>query len=321
MKQLKLFSIVIVGIMVTSLGAVIALTATPADAKWSGTWETLGPATGKLTSNAAVCSWSSGRYDVFARGDNGHLKHLWYPSTANPSKWSNWEDLGGGLASAPAAVSWGSGRIDVFVQGTDGYLWHKWYNGAWSGWENLGVPVTSAPAVSSWGAGRLDVFARAGGGSLYHKWYNGAWVGWENLGGKLTSAPAAVSWGPGKIDVLVQGTDGSLPLYHKWYTGGVWSSGPTGGWEKLGGKLTSAPAVSSWGYSRLDVFVRGTGENPHLYHKWFTSAWYAGWEDIGGTGTGGWAPAAISSLQGQQRIDVFVVDQYTGICLRTYWTP
>ncbi|WP_279401472.1 hypothetical protein [Piscibacillus salipiscarius] len=39
-----------------------------------------------------------------------------------------------------------------------------------------------------------------------------------------------------------------------------WSS-----WENLGGRLTSAPAVSSWQANRLDVFARG--QNQDLIHN------------------------------------------------------
>ena len=85
---------------------------------WSG-WESLG---GVLTSGPGVCSWSSGRLDVFVRGTDNALWHKWFSNG-----WSGWESLGGVLTSDPAAVSWGPNRIDVFVRGTDNALWHKWF--------------------------------------------------------------------------------------------------------------------------------------------------------------------------------------------------
>jgi hypothetical protein len=36
-------------------------------------------------------------------------------------------------------------------------------------------------------------------------------------------------------------------------------------WEQLGGILTEAPAVSSWGPNRLDVFA--LGQNKALWHR------------------------------------------------------
>ena len=251
--------------------------------RWSG-WESLG---GVLTSGPGVCSWASGRLDVFVRGTDNALWHKWYSGG-----WSGWESLGGVITSDPAAVSWGPNRIDVFARGTDNALWHKWWNGAaWSGWESLGGVLTSGPAVCSWASGRLDVFVRGTDNALWHKWYSGGWSGWESLGGVLTSDPAAVSWSSGRIDVFVRGTDNAL--WHKWYSGG-WS-----GWESLGGVLTSSPGVSSWASGRLDVFVRGTDNA--MWRKWYSGGW-SGWESLGGVLTS--APDAVS--WGANRIDTFV---------------
>ena len=130
--------------------------------RWSG-WESLG---GILTSGPGVCSWASGRLDVFVRGTDNALWHKWYSNG-----WSGWESLGGILTSDPVAVSWSSGRIDVFVRGTDNALWHKWFSNGWSGWESLGGVLTSDPDAVSWSANRIDVFARGTDNALWHKWW------------------------------------------------------------------------------------------------------------------------------------------------------
>ena len=91
---------------------------TPPSAGWSN-WEDLG---GVLTSAPAVASWQPNRLDVFARGQNQAVWHLWWDGR----RWSNWEDLGGIILSAPAAVSWGQNRIDIFGVGQNRALWHKW---------------------------------------------------------------------------------------------------------------------------------------------------------------------------------------------------
>jgi subtilisin family serine protease len=72
-------------------------------------------------------------------------------------------------------------------------------------------------------------------------------------------------------------------------------------WESLGGQLTSAPSVSSWGAGRLDVFAKGV--NNDLQHKWFDASQgkWSGWESLGGQLTS--APAVSS--WGAGRIDVF----------------
>ncbi|MBN2006364.1 MAG: hypothetical protein JXA21_23630 [Anaerolineae bacterium] len=76
---------------------------------------------------------------------------------------------------------------------------------------------------------------------------------------------------------------------------GSWSD-----WEKLGGKYTYGPTVSSWGTNRLDVFVRGT--NTHMMHRWWDGSNWSNWQDLGGELAD--APACIS--WGANRIDCFV---------------
>jgi hypothetical protein len=251
---------------------------------WSG-WESLG---GLLGSGPSVASWSSGRLDVFARGNDGTLIHKWYDA----GSWHGWESLGGNLTSDPSAVSWASGRLDVFARGPANDLIHKWYGAnGWSGWESLGGILADAPGVASWAAGRLDVFVRGGDNALWHRWYDGSWAGWENLGGIITSAPGAASMSAGRVDVFARG--GDRALWHRWYDVGGWAA-----WEPLGGILASEPDASSWGTGRLDVFIRGT--DGALWHDTYAAnAW--SWEYLGGSLSSG--PGAVS--WGSGRIDVF----------------
>lgn len=81
-------------------------------------------------------------------------------------------------------------------------------------------------------------------------------------------------------------------------TGPAWSD-----WEDLGGHLASAPAVSSWGIDRLDVF--GKSKDGSLLHKWWDGMEWSEWEDLGGNLAS--APGAVS--WGPDRIDVFAVGQ------------
>ena len=66
-----------------------------------------------------------------------------------------------------------------------------------------------------------------------------------------------------QVDVYVRGGDNAL--HHKWYSNG-WS-----GWEWLGGELTSAPAVESWGPGRIDIFYRGPDTT--LRRSWWNNGW------------------------------------------------
>ena len=124
---------------------------------WSQ-WEDLG---GMLTSAPTVASWSPNRLDVFARGLNQALWHIYW----NGARWSAWENLGGVLLSAPAAVSWGPNRIDVFTRGRNQALYIYWDGVRWSAWEDLGG-ITSDPTAASWGINRLDVLQGTESGTM-----------------------------------------------------------------------------------------------------------------------------------------------------------
>ena len=80
---------------------------------WDGTsWKGFESLGGVIQGAPAICSWASGRLDIFAVGTAHHLFHKWYQGG-----WSGWEDLGGLLSSEPCAVSWGPNRIDIFARG------------------------------------------------------------------------------------------------------------------------------------------------------------------------------------------------------------
>jgi Repeat of unknown function (DUF346) len=72
------------------------------------------------------------------------------------------------------------------------------------------------------------------------------------------------------------------------------------GWECLGGVLTSAPAVASWGANRLDVFVSGTDNG--IWHKWYDGTKWRGFEPLAGLSASG--PGAMG--RAPNLIDVFV---------------
>jgi len=78
---------------------------------WSG-WASLG---GALTSGPGVASWGPGRLDVFVRGSDNGLWHMWWDGGV----YHSWESLGGVLTTDPECISWGAGRIDCFVSSTD----------------------------------------------------------------------------------------------------------------------------------------------------------------------------------------------------------
>ena len=174
----------------------------------------------------------------------------------------------------------------------------------WSQWESI-FPrdVVSGPAAASQVPGRLDVVANSVDGLGVWLWWDGsAWQA-RRYDQSMQASPALVSRGPDSLDAFFQGTFnpmlGGTYLNHTWWTS-------TYSWMGASfsiGQTVSAPAVASWGLSRLDVFTR-TADN-QLQHLWNSAAqqhestWAkevlaASIQDV---------PAAVS--WGLNRIDVF----------------
>jgi hypothetical protein len=155
----------------------------------------------------------------------------------------------GPVSIRPPAVSIKGGRIDQFVDETSsGTMQHRVFqNGAWSATENIGVVVSgSAPASVSWDANRIDIVTVTFRSALYHKWCNG-------------------DCSPGNA---------------------VWPAQ----WEDLSGNANAqfsyAPALSSWGTGRLDVFaVRGQNVLHRVYdlgkHLGPNGSDWTDWNDLG----------------------------------------
>jgi hypothetical protein len=78
-------------------------------------------------------------------------------------------------------------------------------------------------------------------------------------------------------------------------TGPQWSE-----WENLGGSLTSAPSVASWGANRLDVFAQAPGQTM-LHQAYDGTTWYAP-ADLGPAIVD--APGAVA--WGPDRLDILV---------------
>lgn len=90
-------------------------------------------------------------------------------------------------------------------------------------------------------------------------------------------------------------------LLHRSFSNGRW-----GGWENLGGTITSAPAAVYRAPNRIDVFVRGaTGE---LVQRARRNGLWGGWVNLGGSLAS--APAAV--VVGRNEIELFArgIDGY-----------
>lgn len=184
---------------------------------WVG-WENLGGVIAgdhpQLAGPAAV-AWDQNRLDVFVRGTDSAIWHLYW----NGSGWSSWEWLGGPFSFGAGVSSWGPNRLDVFTRGTDSALWHRYLGGgSWSGWETLGGNSGSRPDAVSWAFNRIDAFVKGSSGDpgLYHRYWSGSWSTWEDLNTMwIGSAPAVSSWGLLRLDVFARGLNGAL--WHRWH--------------------------------------------------------------------------------------------------------
>jgi hypothetical protein len=163
-----------------------------------------------------VISWGSGRLDLFIRGNDNAIWHMYYSNG-----WSGWESLGASIISDPSATTPNSNRIDLFGTGTDNNIWHKYWSPS-TGWTNWspdlgavpgGLASGSSPAASlwRWNAGSIEVYARGQDGAIYSNYFDGSnWGGWSSHGGVLTSNATAISRGPDVIDMFAIGTNGQL---------------------------------------------------------------------------------------------------------------
>ncbi|MGH4016268.1 MAG: hypothetical protein ACRDSL_20565 [Pseudonocardiaceae bacterium] len=74
-------------------------------------WEHLG---GSLTIPPTVVTWGKYHLDVFSRGTDGHLHHIWWNPESGWSPQAAWEDMRGVLGDSLAAVAWSRDRLGVF---------------------------------------------------------------------------------------------------------------------------------------------------------------------------------------------------------------
>lgn len=195
----------------------------------------------------------------------------------------------------------------IFVKGSDGALWVTHWGGmSWSTPTSLGGQLTSDPTATlanapSGGLG-LCVAVRGTDGALWMRETQdggATWSSWQSLGGQLLAGtgPGAGRWlnasGSHAYAWYVTGTNHAL---YGWNLCG-------GGWESLGGYLTSSPAAASTVSTASNVFVRGS--DGALWTRSTTNggaSWNA-WASLGGQLASGTGPAACAY---GSRIDAFV---------------
>jgi MYXO-CTERM domain-containing protein len=181
-----------------------------------------------------VGSDAGNRLDIFARGADNSLQHIWWNNA-----WGPWESLGGDLTSNPSVISWGPNRLDIFARGNDQGIAHiAWTGTNWGAWDALGGELTSDPAVVAWAPDRLDMFARGADATLQHDYWTGsAWGTWETHDAQISCAgdPAGIiDFCPPPPPTSGGGTGGTTA------SGGAGNAAGTG-WSGTGGALSPKP--------------------------------------------------------------------------------
>jgi hypothetical protein len=193
----------------------------PDSTGWRG-WQPIGAPNGIwLGGSMAAVAQTSGKINLFVRGNDHRLWQTWYDNGG----WHSWNYVDGpsSYSSSPSAISWGSGHMDVF-ETRYGQLWHAWYGADSTGWRGeqpIGAPngvfLVGAPATVVQASGKINVFARGTDGRLWQTWYSdGTWHSWNYVDGPSSnsSAPSAFSWSDGQMDIYeVRGG----VLWHTWY--------------------------------------------------------------------------------------------------------
>ena len=139
---------------------------------------------------STVARNADGRLEVFARGGDGALWHMW--QTAPNNGWTGWSSLGGWIddAGRRAERGWPAGD---FRARRGQALWHMWQtapNNGWSGWASLGgwIDLLACWPECRWQAGDLRARRRR---RLCHMWQtapNNGWSDWASLGGWIDLA-------------------------------------------------------------------------------------------------------------------------------------
>lgn len=159
-----------------------------------------------------------------------------------------------------------NGYVDVFITGTDHRLRGMQINWTFPPFmHDMGGYLTSSPVAVQglWQTGTpfYSIFARGQDNAIWSIGRDSNGTGlWRSLGGQATSAPGGASPANGHLVVFARGTDGQL--YGRTNENRKWGPWLNYG-HPSGGRLASAPAVTSWGPGKIDVFV--TTESRELW--------------------------------------------------------
>ena len=251
---------------------------------WSDDWSSLGTPTAaiNLTGELSAGRNADGRIEVFARGSDTALWHIW--QTAPNNGWSGWASLGGEI-NAPLLLGTNQdGRLEVFARGLDNAIWHTWQtapSNGWSGWASLGGVLRDQAALGINHDGRLELFGRGTDDAVWHTWQiapNAGWSGWASLGGSVETTLAVTTDQDGRLETFAARPDATLWRNVQSAPGGGWTS-----WTQLGGGIGAALALAPAADGSLALFAATTDDAVvQLSQVAPNGAWSSGWRALGG---------------------------------------
>lgn len=268
-------------------------------------WESFGAPDGVALTDSPAIGWNADqRLEIFSRGSDGNLWHIWQLGEGGP--WSAWAPMGAPVAGSPAVGYNADGRLEVFVRQPDDTLHHVWATGQvspwWSDWERLAGPIYGNPVLGINADRRIEVFFVGTNRELHHIWQvkpDGGWSGTASLGGTLPADPAVARNEDGRLEVFQTGVDSTL--YHAWQNqpNGSWSQ-----WSALGLHLVQGPpSAARNGSGELEVFGISGGSAVHA------------WQPVAGAGEWGADASDLGIPEGTAGAGVQVADLGYGLFL------
>lgn len=259
-----------------------------------GTWYGLG---GVFISPPTVGTNQDGRLEVFGRGLDNKIWHLYQRTPDVPNDCSEWEPLlGEQTFRGPVSVvknNWN--KLEIFARGRNNEIWHRWQNdpnvreGArWSSWSSLGSAgggmSTDPTAGLNWD-NRIEVFAIGLDNQVYHNWqrwfdpFGAPWTGWYALPGRLFKGRVAVDTdAAGRMHVVARALDDTIWINYQVTRGGNWS-----GWLSFNAAASGDPTLAKNNDGRLELFLRGL--DGRVWQRWQTApnGDWSDWQPLNGT--------------------------------------
>jgi hypothetical protein len=285
--------------------------------------ETNGAMATELSAPGAA-SWSSSRYDLVVRGEDGLIYHKYWDNGSGPENgWSTWGSLGApsvGAASSPTVTTPGSNILQVFVRGGDNRIWNdNWNNGqgsapgGWSGWK--AIPNTDnatwAPAATDGADTQPDVFYTGTDNAIYYTRYDSqlGWISPVSLGGVVQGSPAASTTAGGRMQLAVRGGAPENRIYNKWADSpSAWTA-----WGQIPNAFTSmSPTASTGDDGQLQTFFRGAS-SASMYHEYWNPS--SGW-----VGPGAIPGVSLVSSPAAARLHLYYRDSF-GNVIGTHYDP